>query len=137
MMNEKFLLWSLPSTSAPQIPSIPAQSAQMSKNQLRRKISGDTLFTTYTRTGDALKYVMERFQNEARMDDPKVTKYLMVLTDGRSTGQSQMIKDLSDKLWAMNITCFAIGVGQNISPQELDFISHGQQHLRFEVKMEY
>ena len=67
------------------------------------------------------------------MNDPSVTKYLMVLTDGKSTGQAQMIKDLSDKLWAMNITCFAIGVGHKISPKELDYIAHGQEHLRFEV----
>ena len=65
----------------------------MSKQQLRNKIKSDSLFKTYTRTGDALKYVLNRFKEDWRSSD-KVAKYLFVLTDGKSTGQAQMVKSV-------------------------------------------
>ena len=108
----------------------------MTKQSLRQKISRDKLFTYYTRTGDALQYVLQRFKNEARMRDPDVAKYLMVLTDGVSTGQTQKIKQISDLLWQMNVTSFAIGVGNSVSNKELDLIAHGHKHLRFSVSRE-
>ena len=75
------------------------QSVKMTKQNLQRKISRDSLFRTYTRTGDALNYVLKRFKNEARMNDPSVAKYLMVMTDGKSTGIS--IKSSNDLIWSM------------------------------------
>merc|ERR1719431_44653 len=67
------------------------------------------------------------------MGEPDVAKYLMVLTDGKSSGQTRTIKQVSDLLWQMNITSFAIGVGNSVSNKELDFIAHGQKHLTFSV----
>ena len=40
-------------------------------------------------------YVLDRFNTDARMNQPKVAKYLMVLTDGKSTGQSEMASYVS------------------------------------------
>ena len=110
-----------------------SQSIKMSKQQLRNKIKNDKLFTTYTRTGDALKYVLKRFKDNWRSNS-EVSKYLFVLTDGKSTGQAQMVKTVSDEIYNAGITAFAIGVGQGVSTTELDYISHGDRNKRFMVR---
>lgn len=85
--------------------------------------------TSGTHTSIGLKFVREQSFKTGSGNRPHVPNFLVVITDGRAHPITFAPKIEADMIHKTNIEVFSIGVGSQISVQELDVIATDNKHV--------
>ncbi|XP_078353361.1 uncharacterized protein LOC144638092 isoform X2 [Oculina patagonica] len=77
----------------------------------------------WTYTGRALKLAKDGLFQVSNGARPGVTKMLLIVTDGASTGGIKTLQIPVAELKAMKVNIFSVGVGKNLNRNELEFMA--------------
>lgn len=77
----------------------------------------------WTYTGRALKLAKTGLFQTSNGARPGVTKMLLIVTDGASTGGINSLRTPVSDLRAMSVNIFSVGVGRNLIRAELEFMA--------------
>ncbi|XP_071081373.1 collagen alpha-4(VI) chain-like [Haliotis cracherodii] len=91
-------------------------------------INSTKYITGNTATDKGLEFALNESFTTTHGGRNDSNKILIVLTDGRST-QSTNTAEAANKIHNTNIRVIAIGIGDNISPSELDTIATDDKHV--------
>ncbi|KAJ7996153.1 hypothetical protein DPEC_G00234110 [Dallia pectoralis] len=80
-------------------------------------------FQGQTYTPSAIRYVLEKMMTEAKGMKKYSRKLLVVITDGKSNDKAETFDNVIPLAETMGVIRFAIGVGKQISRQELEQIA--------------
>jgi len=92
--------------------------------KFKKAVSNIKFMGGSTYTAEALNKTLKDFEASDSLESTSTARVIILLTDGRSSRPRSLPK-ISEKIRSLNITIFAVGVGNEINEKELKMITSG------------